>query len=720
MPDPKHLIPLLFALAAADFAAAAEPRAIEEIIVTSSLRGDSALAEQTTSVAVLDAAAIRAGAAQHFEELIPQVPNLHWSGEGSRARYLQIRGIGELEQYEGAPNAAVGFLVDDIDFSGLGGVSTSFDLERVEVLRGPQGTRYGASALGGLVYLRSAAPPADAEFRAEAQLGGDDLWSAGLAAGGPVSGTNESLRWRVAAHRHVSDGYRDNATLGRDDTNGRDERTLRGRLAWTPAPDWALDLVALHVDLDNGYDAWSIDGGRTTWSDQPGRDTQRSDAAALKFAGQLVAGWRFTSITTAAETDVHFGYDADWGSAVSWAPHVYRYTDSRDRERRTLSQELRLSSAGEEGEPVAVFGAYLHRFDEDTEVHSEGELDIDDAWCEPDDESGYCDAGEPLDYTNSGDFAAETAAVFTEVEWSLASATTLSAGLRLERRSARYREPGPDFEPLSPSDRLWGGHLALRQAIGDRDSVYLRVARGFRASGFNPTLASIDPTEDQVSYGDESLLAIEAGWRTAGERGGWEASLNAFWQGRDDMQVKVPLLYRTGDPTTFLFLTDNAERARSAGLEAEWRWHLPDDWQIDATAAWLDTEIERFSAEPAFEGHEFPHAPRVSYALAVACESDIGWFGRLELTGRGSWRYDYDESSGDDRKEGATALVGLRAGYRWGESELGLWVRNVLDKDYGTRGFYFPNEPPAFEPRRYVRAGDPRQIGLRFTWGFGT
>ena len=108
---------------------------------------------------MLDESTIQTAAIQHFEELAELVPNLNWSGEGSRARYFQIRGSGELEQYEGAPNASVGFIIDDIDFSALGGIATTFDTERVEVLRGPQGTRYGANALAGLIYVQTEAPP---------------------------------------------------------------------------------------------------------------------------------------------------------------------------------------------------------------------------------------------------------------------------------------------------------------------------------------------------------------------------------------------------------------------------------------------------------------------------------------------------------------------------------------------------------------------------------
>ena len=84
---------------------------------------------------------------------------------GLRARYFQIRGTGELEQYDGAPNPSVGFVIDDIDLSGIGAVATTFDLEGIEVLRGPQGVRYGANALAGLIYVQSKEPIAAARWR---------------------------------------------------------------------------------------------------------------------------------------------------------------------------------------------------------------------------------------------------------------------------------------------------------------------------------------------------------------------------------------------------------------------------------------------------------------------------------------------------------------------------------------------------------------------------
>ncbi len=146
---------------------------LDEIVVTADFRGRSA-SDVPSSITILGSEEIESMAVQHFEELINAIPNLNWSGDGHRARYFQIRGVGELEQYQGAPNPSVGFLIDDIDFSGIGTVATLFDMQQVEVLRGPQGTRYGANALAGLIYMRSAEPTAEFDGRAELTVGDDD------------------------------------------------------------------------------------------------------------------------------------------------------------------------------------------------------------------------------------------------------------------------------------------------------------------------------------------------------------------------------------------------------------------------------------------------------------------------------------------------------------------------------------------------------------------
>ena len=130
---------------------------LDEIIVTATLK-PLPESELPGSVSVLNSNALHDAGQQNFEDVLALVPNLNWAGDTSLPRYFQIRGIGELQQYQGAPNPSVGFLIDDIDFSGLGMAATLFDVDHIEVLHGPQGTLYGANALAGLIYVKSAAP----------------------------------------------------------------------------------------------------------------------------------------------------------------------------------------------------------------------------------------------------------------------------------------------------------------------------------------------------------------------------------------------------------------------------------------------------------------------------------------------------------------------------------------------------------------------------------
>src|SRR6202167_2405458 len=161
---------------------AAADDSLQEIVITASLR-DSSAADLPQSVTVLDAATLQAAGVQHFEDVLAMIPNLSWASGSSRPRFFLMRGIGEVEQYQGAPNPSVGFLIDDIDFSGVGMPATLFDTQQIEVLRGPQGTTYGANALAGLISVRAMDPGTDFVLNSEITGATYDTRAAGLVIG---------------------------------------------------------------------------------------------------------------------------------------------------------------------------------------------------------------------------------------------------------------------------------------------------------------------------------------------------------------------------------------------------------------------------------------------------------------------------------------------------------------------------------------------------------
>ncbi len=342
------------------------------MIVTATLRPGPADA-RPGGVSVLGSETIREAGVVHLEELLPLLPSLSWAGASSRPRYYQLRGIGELEQYQGAPNPSVGFLVDEIDFSGIGMIASLFDVEQVEVLRGPQGTRYGANALGGLIKVKTRDPVAERSLDTELSVGDDGLWSACAAAGGALAASGALAgAWRAALQHSASDGFRANRYLGRDDTNARDETTARLRIRLGEDAPWSADLALLYADFDNGYDAFAIDNGFTTLSDRPGRDAQRSSGASVDFALPVAGGTELRSITTVAGSDIVASFDGDWGNDTDWgAAGPYDFFSDTRRERRTLAEDLRLS--GETGERLDwIAGAWLQRLEEDNQLADDG------------------------------------------------------------------------------------------------------------------------------------------------------------------------------------------------------------------------------------------------------------------------------------------------------------------------------------------------------------
>src|SRR6187551_120797 len=209
-------IPLLFVT----LAAVAEDTSLDEVVVTAELR-DRTLRQLPASITVLDSHTLELAGVQHFQDVLGLVPNLNWSAGTSRPRFFQLRGIGELEQWQGAPNPSVGFLIDGVDFSGIGMPAMLSAVERIEVLRGPQGTAYGANALAGLIAVNTRAPVRTPEIDANVTLGDYGTRGVNGVLGGPIG--DGATAWRLVAGNYRSDGFRRDTFLNRGDVNGFNE-----------------------------------------------------------------------------------------------------------------------------------------------------------------------------------------------------------------------------------------------------------------------------------------------------------------------------------------------------------------------------------------------------------------------------------------------------------------------------------------------------------------
>jgi len=699
------LTSLAAALTLLPISALAKPLApestIEEIVVTSDFR-DSTLLRTPASVTVLDSAAIAQRQARHLEQVLNLAPNVNFSSGASRGRFIQIRGIGERSQFIEPLNPSVGTLVDGIDFTGIAGAATTMDIAQIEILRGPQGTLYGANALAGLINIRSNQPSEQLQGNMQVSVGDYDTRTISAAVGGPIS---DSLGYRLAAQQHSSDGYIENDFLRRDDTNNIDELSLRTILDWQASDDLDLKLTLFHVDADNGYDAFSLDNTRHTLSDTPGHDRHKATAATVESSWQGADNFKLISLLSFADNDLEYGYDEDWAfpdictgqPCEGWE---YNSADNYARQRDNASVDIKLVSEPEarifNGSSDWVVGVYWRDQDEQLLREQTGNNDF------------------------FSDFDTSNKALYAQLDTALSDSLTLISGLRVENREATYSDS--DLVAHSVDESLWGGRLALQYQLTANRMIYGLVSRGYKAGGVNsnPSLTSEDREFDT-----ELMWNFEAGLKGRWLDDRLQAQVAAFYQNRDDIQIKQSLVQSRDDSNAVDF-TDyfgNAASGANFGLEVEFNWLATESLVWFGTLGLLSADYD-IPLSDDLNNRQQAQAPNYQFALGGSYQVNDGLSVSIDIEGKDKFYL----SSGHNEQTQSYELLNARLNYALGGWELSLWGRNLTDKDVIVRGFNFAgftgNEFYGNDPRKfyateaYYQFGEPRMYGISGQYNF--
>ena len=668
--------------------AIAQPE-VEEIIVTGEFRA-APLDALPASISVLAAEVLEERGARHLDEALALAANVNVAGGSARARFFQIRGIGERGQFVEPLNPSVGLLIDGVDLSTAASAATLFDVEQVEVFRGPQGTRFGANALAGLINLTTRAPAEHFEARLGVDAGNYEAVTLNGAISGPLG---ERVAVRLAAQSHRSEGFIDNTFLGTNTTNERDEFGLRGKLRWQAGDDLVVDGLLSYVDLDNGYDAFSLDNDRQTRSDEPGRDVQDTVLAGVDVRWDGAERFALEASASSARSDSVYSYDEDWTYA-GFHPFGYASTDQYFRDRATLTSELRLLSedAGRimRGTTDWVVGFYAL----DSEVDL---LRI------------YTFADGPF----NSRFGIRRLALFGQLESKLTPSTTLTSGLRLERHQSDYEDSfGVRF---SPSDALLGWRISLDHLLSDAHMLYATISRGYKAGGFN-TDGTLDV--DLRQYEPETLTNFELGLKASLADDRLQTRLTLFHMRRDDVQIASSTTRLRADGSTeFIDFIGNAAQGSNSGLEAELVFVPTRRLELSASVGVLDSKYEAFvnAAGQDLDGREQAHAPGYQFAFAVRYAFAEAWHVRLGIEGRDAFFF----SDSHAERSRAYEMLNASLGYARGPWSARLWARNLSDEDSLIRGFFFGNDPRLdYAPRGYTQLGEPRRVGLSLTRAF--
>ena len=651
----------------------------------------------TASVSLLDRKELGSSERGHFDDLSAYLPNLTTTGGTARSRYIQIRGIGENSQFEGeTPDSAVVFLIDDMDFTGLGSAGSLFDVKQVEVLRGPQAGAFGANAAGGLIRIVSAEPTPYWTGTVQTSMGEDSMYGGEIAIGGPLSENDqERLTMRFALKSQQSDGFYRNEFLGRDDTNERNETAARFKLR-LKEDSYQWDGALLYVDMNDGYDQFSMgnDAFRSL-SNEPGRDEQESLGVSLKGQFDPGEGFEVTSKTSVIKTDSFYSYDADWTDA-SYAGYL-----STLRDREVFNQEIRIDSDSSNLSRWTV-GLYYQNLQEDSDVHyrdgdpSQGEFSF-----------GQADV--------DSIYETETIAAFGRMAFELNEGTRLIAGLRYEMHEVAFDSVSNELGYYQGflydgkngnDDDVLGGKLTLEHDVNTGVMAFASIARGYKAGGANS--GTFTSPEYPSVYGEETLWNLEAGFKGSWVDNRLTGQLTAFCLSREDAQLRDSV----GAGGFFRYLTVNGEDATHLGTEAELQWQFSEDWRIAAGIGFLDAERDSY-LDPGglVPERELASAPSYNYNFRLNYSAESGVFGSIALAGRDA----YFESNSHLQQRDAIATVNASAGYQFENWRISVWSKNLLDERYASRVFFFDNGDGE---RRYEALANPKQIGATLSYEF--
>lgn len=653
------------------------------------------------AVTVVTDAQIEQRSAEHLEQILSFAPNVNFSSGSSRGRYFQIRGIGERSQFIDPVNPSVGLMIDGIDMTGLGGAATLLDIEQVEILRGPQGTRFGANALAGMINIQSKAPTKETEGFVAAKAGNYGTHGQSGAISG---GLTDNVQGRLAVSSFKTDGYMENDFLDKDNTNNIDEVVLRGKLAAQLSDKTDLNFTYFYTDIDNGYDAFSLDNDRTTYSDNPGVDAQESHSFALTINSELSDAVLLETTLATTKADVEYSFDEDWsfeGIAPGWE---YAQFDEYQRDYQRYSLDLRLLS-GVNGRIFSdttdwVVGVYGFTRDEDL---SRSVI--------------RTNTGENrADKRVISDLENQSFSIYSELSTALSERMQLIYGARVERWETDYQDNRIADE--DKAETLAGGKITLEYLVSDEHLAYSSLSRGYKAGGVNT-----DPALEEANreFDTEFNNTIELGLKSSVLQGALNTRLAAFYIDRKNQQTKNSFVLVEDNTPSFSDYIGNTDNSNNYGFELESDWDISSriNWQL--SYGYLITELGEYTYESEFygvyeqEGRQQAHAPQYSAATALnlAVTDNVSF--RIESETKDEFYF----SDSHDLKSEAYVLWHARVAYEQPNYSVALYGRNLTDRDYEVRGFGFGNDPrDEYTSFGHVQLGEPRLIGIEGKYSF--
>lgn len=656
----KFLLALTIVLIYSAMAYAEDDLVLDTVIVTSQKTEEKAQ-DVPISMSVFGEVDLDDRLIDDVSEISRFTPGLHTVNAGSSAKSAaSMRGF--TSDY--TSDASVGLYIDGVPVVDMGSFDeTVLDVERIEVLRGPQGTLYGKNTEVGVVNVITKKPDNNLRGMVRVRAGEDDKKEVSFVTSGPI--VKDKFFISVSGKHYEKDGFIENVNTG-DTVNDRESAYGKLYLRWTPTRKLESSLILTRIKYNNGGPNvdYAKDKGYEVSNDLENSLEPEITAAAFKLSYELNDNVTLSSLTTSRYYKEKGLLDFDFTDN-----DMMRFHQKADRKYKTVSQEFKTNLKFNEFDLVS--GLYLEKKDFDTDI-------------EKDLYSTTRYTKDSQDYKSIG--------VFSHLTYNVTKKFSVIGGLRYDKdeRESKNILTGDtaenDWSEISPK-------FALRYKPSEKFTTYATVAKGYRAGGFN-TSAGVPPTYDQ-----ETLYSYEIGLKGTAfqDRVIYDAAV--YYMDISDMQVSI-----YPDPTKGY--KANAAEATSKGIETSATVRVTKNLKIFGGLSYNETTFDKYKDSLGdYNGNDTPRSPDYNFSTGFVYRTDKGYYASFDVTGNGTTYLDRENKYKKDPYQ----LLNGKVGYETEYFDIYAYGKNILDKEYDADGEFM-----GF----YTTYSDPRELGIEIAYRF--
>jgi iron complex outermembrane receptor protein len=713
-----------FAQAQAQEPVAAEQRS--DVVIVTARKREESLQEVPMTITAVGGEHLEAAGYTELNDVARISPNIFFEAADRSKPLIFVRGVG-TRGYDAGSDPSVGVFVDSVYLGRFGALDMDLlDIERVEMLKGPQGTLYGRNTIGGALSVVTSDPARSFEGKAsvEAGMGADSddvLWSARGSVSGPIT---DNVRGSLSLSRRHRDGYQE--IQGTSVRGGSEDSWAARGKALISLGEAEVRLAADYADMDgpplilvpnrfgtSGPGALApgfVVPAEPTDPYSFAMDEQRQGIQKQVYGASAQVDWNFlgldfTSITAARGMSLDERDDLD-GTTLPF--QVYFADEESDQ----FSQELRAAYSSDNLN--WLFGLF---YSQENVVRTEtidfGPASLLSALVAPAD----------LIWTFPFDLEATAVAAFGQVDWQVTDELAVTVGGRYSEDKkdvvfdTNTTVPGFVLSPFREAvSRQWDSFdpsVSLRYQFNPDLMAYASWATGYKSGAFQ--FIATSPTIAQQVADPEDVESIEVGLKSTWLDGNLQLNLAAFSMDYKDLQqLRVVPVSGVG-----LVVIDNAASSSISGAEIEGRWKLSDSWSTDFAFGYLDATFDEFVFNTTldFSGNQMPRSPKNTFNLALNYEqpTPLGDFStRLAYSWRDSIFFEADNNVRDpESSEDALGLLDFNAQIATsGGWTYSLWARNLTDERYRRQVLNSTGNS-----QRGIWA-EPRTFGIRASYQF--